>query len=370
MPELVGGWQGTCLCDCTNDSVGHADHRVPCAQRTRPLSAAANRLLVSTAGLLALLVVGTVGYRLTENFSWVDSLYLSVVTISTVGYGDIVPHSPAGRLFTVFLILTGVGAALYLLTTLAELVLEGRLRELLGRTAMEREIAALDGHVILCGYGRFGRAVAEELLRSDARVVVIDSDPHLEEELKRRKAPYLIGSALSDEVLERAGMRRARAIVVATASDSDNVFITLSAREQNPSIRIHARAESEAGIRRLRLAGADQVVSAYQTGGTRIAASILRPAVVDFLEISSPAHGEEVAIEEIRVAPTSGLVGNEIHAIERDSRRLRVIALKRGNEPIRILPDTTMEVASGDLLVVVGQRQGLEQLAQVAARGK
>jgi voltage-gated potassium channel len=279
-----------------------------------------------------------------------------------------VPQTPAGRLFTVFLILTGVGMALYLLGRFWQLILEGRLRELLGRSAMEREIAKLNGHVILCGYGRFGRSVADELMRGGADILVIDCDPQLEEELKRLQAPYLVGSALSDETLSLAGLARARAIVVATASDSDNVFITLSAREQNPSIRIHARSESEAGTRRLRLAGADQVISAYQTGGTRIAASILRPAVVDFLEISSPSRGEEVAIEEIRVAPGSELVGKAIYAIERDSRRLRVVGLKRGNDPIRIVPDGATEVASSDYLVVVGERQGLEQLAQIASR--
>jgi voltage-gated potassium channel len=258
--------------------------------------------------------------------------------------------------------------ALYLLGRFGQLVLEGRLRELLGRSAMEREIANLSGHVILCGYGRFGRAVADELLRAGADLLVIDSDPGLEEDLKRLRAPYVVGSALSDEILAIAGVTRARAIVVATASDSDNVFITLSVREQNPSIRIHARAESEPGTRRLRLAGADQVISAYQTGGTRIAASILRPAVVDFLEISSPSRGDDVAIEEIRVSAGSELAGKAIHAIERDSRRLRVVALKRGSDPILIVPDGATEVAGGDYLVVVGERQGLEQLAQVAAR--
>lgn len=321
-----------------------------------------------SGALIALVLTGAVGYRLSEHLSWIDAVYLAVVTISTVGYGDIVPHTAVGRVFTVFLILAGVGVALYLLSSLAELVLEGRLRELLGRDAMEREIGKLNGHVIVCGYGRFGRAVVDELVRSGTDLLVIDVDPQLEEEIKRLAAPYLIGSALSDEVLARAGIARARAIVVATASDSDNVFITLSAREQNPSIGIHSRAETEAGIRRLRLAGADQVISAYQTGGTRIAASILRPAVVDFLEIASPARGEEVAIEEIRISGSSGLVGRDIRSIEHESRRLRVVAIKRGEEPIRMLPDASTQVAGGDFLVVVGERQGLEQLAQAAAQ--
>jgi len=332
------------------------------------LKATLRGLLAPAAGLFALFIVGALGYRILEGMSWLEAVYLTVTTVSTVGYGDIVPRTPAGRVFTVLLILSGVGMALYLLGRFWQLILEGRLHELLGRSAMEREITKLNGHVILCGYGRFGRAVAEELLRGRVDLLVIDSDPQLEGELKRLGAPYLLGSALSDEVLSLAGAARARAIVVATASDSDSGFITLSAREQNPSIRIHARAESEAGTRRLRLAGADQVISAYHMGGARIAASILRPAVVDFLEISSLARGEEVAMEEIRVAPGSELAGKAIQDIERDNRRLRVVALKRGSDPIRIVPDGATEVASSDYLVVVGERHGLEQLAQMAAR--
>src|SRR5262249_48874543 len=158
-----------------------------------------------------------------------------------------------------------------LLTTMAELVLEGRLRDVLGRNAMRRTVERMTDHVIVCGYGRFGRAVLAELRRKDVPTVVVDVDPALEAELGRGDVPYLVGSALSDAILEQAGLPRARAIVVATPSDPDNVFITLSARERNPQIRIHARAETEAGLRRLQLAGADQVISAYQMGGIRMA---------------------------------------------------------------------------------------------------
>ena len=160
--------------------------------------------------------------------------------------------------------------------------------------------------MILCGYGRFGRAVAGELQRNGAAMVVIDADPDREEEIRQLGVPYVIGSALSDEVLERAGIRRARAIVIATPSDPDNVFITLSAREKNPTIRIHARGETEGGLRRLELAGAHQALSAYHSGGVRMAASILRPSIVDFLELSMPGHHEETALEEMRLGARCG----------------------------------------------------------------
>jgi voltage-gated potassium channel len=322
---------------------------------------------MALAALLALMVLGTVGYMVLEHLTATDALYLTAVTISTVGYGDVVPVTARGKLFTVFLIMTGVGTALYLLSQLAELVIEGQLRELFGRNVMEREIGRLENHVIVCGFGRFGRAVVEELHRSRSPLVIIDSDADKKDELDSLGVPYVIGSALSDETLDHAGVDRARAIVVATPSDSDNVFVTLSARERNPRIRIHSRAESEAGARRLRLAGATQVISAYQSGGARIAASILRPAIVDFLEISTLGRGaEDVALEEIRVAAACAMVGRTIGALEQQSPRLRIVALKRDGEPTRITPDGSTRVSEGDYLVVIGERSSLEQLAQLA----
>jgi voltage-gated potassium channel len=336
---------------------------LPVGQREETLP---RRFLVPLAALIALTTLGTAAYVVLEGLSLVDALYLTTVTISTVGYGDIVPKTPAGKLLTVTLIFLGVGVALYWLGTLAELLVEGKLRELLGRNAMQRELSKFHGHVIVCGYGRFGRAVVEELTRGRARCVILDSNPALRDDLEAEGVPYLIGSALSEDVLESARLAHAKAIVLAIPSDSDNVFITLSARERNPAIRVHARAESEAGARRLRLAGADQVISAYQSGGSRIAAAIVRPAVVDFLEISTLGHDERVALEEIRVGSRSAIVGRPLGAIEHDHPRVRIIALKRADEAMSITPDPKNRVADGDFLVVVGERAGLDDLAQLA----
>ena len=152
--------------------------------------------------------------------------------------------------------------------------------------------------------------------------------------------------------------------MVATASDADNVYITLSAREKNPSIQIHARGESEAGLRRLQLAGADHVTSAYQRGGMRIAASILRPAVVDFLELSLPGRGDVVDLEEIRVVKESSLVGKAIGVIEQETARVRIVALKRGSGPISIIPDPSTRIEPGDYLVAIGERGNLKRLIE------
>ena len=324
------------------------------------------RLAIAIGGLAFLTVVGTAGYMLIEHASLLDALFMTITTITTVGYGEIVPLSSAGRIFTMLLIVFGVGTALYLFTVTAELLIEGRLRDFLGRRAMERRIEHLEGHVIICGYGRLGRVVASELHRSDVPVVIIDANPATRDELDRAGLPFVIGSALSDEVLERAGIGRARAIVIATSSDSDNVFITLSAREKNPAIAIHARGESEGGLRRLRLAGASQVLSAYQMGGMRMAASILRPSVVDFLEISTPGQGDGIDLEEIGVAQGSAVAGRMVRQIGEEIPRLRVIALKRGEDPIRLIPDPDVRVEAGDHLVVIGDRPSLGRLAQLA----
>jgi len=290
---------------------------------------------------------------------------MTVITLSTVGFAEVRPLGPAGRMFTAGLIVTGVGTALYLLAVIAQLMFEGTLREALGATAMQRRIHNLSGHVIVCGFGRFGRVVVEELVRHSVAVVVIDTDVSKSAELARLNVPHMVGSALEDEVLEEAGIRVARAIVAATDSDADNVYITLSAREKNPSVRIHARGESDSGIRRLQLAGANQVVSAYQRGGHRIAQTILRPSVVDFLELAMPGRGDEVDLEEINIATESPLAGQTIAAIERQTERLRIVALKRGSDPIVLIPDSSSKVRAGDHLVAIGNRASLRWLAEI-----
>lgn len=329
------------------------------------LSKPGRRFATAIAGILFLTAVGTAGYILIEGYSLAEAFYMTVITLSTVGFAEVRPLGPAGRMFTAGLIVTGVGTALYLLAVIAQLMFEGTLREALGATAMQRKIHNLSGHVIVCGFGRFGRVVVEELVRHSVAVVVIDTDNSKSAELERLNVPHMVASALDDQVLEEAGIRVARAIVAATDSDADNVYITLSAREKNPSVRIHARAESDSGIRRLRLAGANQVVSAYQRGGNRIAQTILRPSVVDFLELAVPGRGDEVDLEEINIARESPLAGQTIAAIERQTERLRIVALKRGLDPIVLIPAPTSEVRVGDHLVAIGDRASLRRLAEI-----
>jgi voltage-gated potassium channel len=315
--------------------------------------------------VVVMTLIGAAGYRLIEHMSILDSFYMAVITISTVGFEEVHPLSPAGRLFTIGLIVGGVGSAVYLFAIIGELVVEGRLREFLGKSAMNRKIHDLKEHVIVCGYGRFGRAVVEELIRDAVPMVVIESNPARQAEMDAVGALHVSGSALEDPVLEDAGIAAARAIVVATGSDADNVYITLSAREKNPALLIYARGDSDAGLRRLKLAGADQVVAAYQWAGMRIAASIMRPSVVDFLQLSMPGRESEVDLEEIKISRTSPAVGKTLVALERENPRLRIVAMKRNDQQLEMIPAPETRIQPDDLLVVIGESESLKRLASV-----
>ena len=319
--------------------------------------------------VVGLCVAGAVGYRLIEGMSWLDGLYMTVVTITTVGFAEVKPLDSAGRWFTMGLIFTGVGTAYYGFAAVTEAVVGGQLRTMVGKTAMDRRIRQLKKHIIVCGYGRFGRVVVDALKqqRNPPDLVVVEIDPEKQADLERSGMFYIIGSALEEEVLDHAGIRAASDIVIATSSDPDNVFISLSAREKNPAIRIHARAESEVGVRHLHLAGADRAISSYKYSAMRIAAAIGRPAALDFLSIIFPG-GKGVSIEEVRVLESSPLIARTIAQIEQEYPRMRIVAMKRGgSEEIAIAPEPQTQFETDDLLIAVGVEDSLKRLAEMAA---
>jgi voltage-gated potassium channel len=325
------------------------------------------RLLVALGLVVGLCVAGSAGYHVIERMSWLDGLYMTVITITTVGYAEVKPLDDAGRWFTMGLIFTGVGTAFYGFAAVTEAVVGGQLRAMMGKTAMDLRIRQLKGHVIVCGYGRFGRVVIDELRsqKTHQSVVIIELDPEKQAELERNGIYYVAGSALDEDVLEHAGIRAASDIVIATSSDPDNVFISLSAREKNPTIRIHARAESDVGLRHLHLAGADRAISSYHYSATRIAAAIARPSALDFISMVFPG-GKGVSIEEIRVSGRSTLAGRTIAQLEHELVRMRVVALKRGTDEIAIAPEAHTQFHPGDLLIAIGADESLKRLAELA----
>jgi len=328
------------------------------------MNPAVRRIFFALAAIVGLIAAGTAGYMLIEGMSLIDAVYMTVITVTTVGYGEVSPLDTNGRIFTMLLILTGVGTAYYAFAAVTEMVVGGQLREMMGRSAMSRRIHQIKDHVIVCGYGRFGAIVVDELRRNDVKVVVVELNPVHEAELIRQDILYVMGSALEEDVLDQAGIQFASDIVIATASDPDNVYISLSARSKSPRIRIHARAESEIGIKHLQLAGADQAISSDQWSAVRIANAIARPSVVDFLNLILPGHAEDIGLEEILVPAQSTLAGKTIATVERENERVRLVALKRGDAPITLLPGPETQVAAGDLLIAIGSRASLRPLAK------
>jgi voltage-gated potassium channel len=265
------------------------------------------------------------------------------------------------------LLTAGVGLAFYGAVALAAFLLEGELRGLLGRRSMQHAIDGMERHVVVCGYGRLGRAVADELAGARQPFVVIESDPVRQAECDERGYACIAGSALDENVLERAGVGRARALVAATASDADNVFLTLSALELNAGLAVHARAETPAGVRRLQQAGAAQVISPHQLGGQRIANAIVRPSVVEFIELTAPGSGEEVDLEEVLLEPGCPLADVALEALPARGLRVSVLAIK-GSGPLRMNPGAADALRGGDRVIVVGDRENLGRLAELARK--
>jgi voltage-gated potassium channel len=324
------------------------------------------RRIVQAIVLLCIItILGSVGYILITDMNPLDALFMTVITLSTVGYEEVIPLDTGGKIFSILLIGSGVGVTFYCVAAVTEFIIEGSLHDILGRRAMEQRIARMTDHIVLCGYGRFGQVIAEELLRGKRDIVIIESDPDKEIELIKLGHPYIIGSGLDDEALGNAGIERASTIILAMESDSDNVFASLSAKEVNPEIKIHARGETEAGIRRLRLAGASQVISPYQIGGMRIANAILRPSVVDFLTLTAPGSEGEMDLEEIVVKEASALNGLTLRELPGRNIRVSVVAIKRGESPIQLNPGPDHRIFSGDRVVIVGDRDNLRRLEEL-----
>jgi voltage-gated potassium channel len=327
------------------------------------------RFRVLLAIPLILLLVGTVGYRLIEGdpWTWIDALYMTVITVTTVGYGETHPLSQPGRVFTIFLCLGGIFTLFYAATEFVRSVISGELQDLLGKQHMERKLAELRDHVIVCGLGRMGKLVCQEFEALKIRHVVIERDSDRLAEFHSAYGIPLHGDATADAVLKRAGVERARALVTLTTSDADNLFITLSSRLLNDKLFLVARAEDEEAEVKLRKVGANQVVSPIVMGGFRVAHAILRPTVVDFLERALRRENLELQIEEVPIAPGSVLCGRTL----KDSRlrqelELIVLAIKRASGGLLPTPPGDTVLEDRDILIALGHTEQLEQLRVLA----
>lgn len=328
------------------------------------------RLLLPLVVLLLLLAAGTLGYRLVEGWDLFDGLYMTAITITTVGFHEVRPLTPAGRVFTMALSLGGVFTAFYAAAEFIRAVLTGEIRDVLGRQRMESRLERLSGHLVVCGFGRMGRLVADELARAGLPLVVIDRDARLFEDFAVPGAIPLVGDATDDDVLRRAGVERARALVTAAASDADNLFITMSARLLNDKLLIVARAEGEDAELKLRRAGASRVVTPYTIGGHRVAQAVLRPNVMDFIELATRSGHLELQIEEVALRAGSRLVGRSIKASPiRSELGIIVVAIKKPDGRMDFNPSPDAALEPGDVLISLGHRQQLDRLEQMAVAG-
>jgi voltage-gated potassium channel len=326
------------------------------------------RLLLPLGVLVLLVVLGTVGYRIVEGWGFLDALYMTVITITTVGFLEVHPLSTAGRFFTMGLSLGGVFTAFYAAAEFIRVVVTGEIRTVLGRQRMESRLEKLHDHLVVCGFGRMGRLVAEEFSAAGLDFVVIDRNEEVLEGFALRGGIPLVGEATADDVLRGAGVGRARALVTAAASDADNLFITLSARLLNEKLFIVARAESEGAEVKLRRAGASRVVSPYTIGGHRVAQAVLRPSATDFIELATRTGHLELQIEEMAVGRGSVLVGRTLKASPvRSELGVMVVAIKKPDGKMAFNPAPEAVLEDGDLLIALGRRRQLDRLAELAA---
>jgi voltage-gated potassium channel len=324
--------------------------------------------VIAITAPLVLVLVGTSGYVLLEGWTLFDALYMTVITLATVGYAETHTLSQGGRVFTIVLIMGGVFTLFYAAIEAIRAVATGDLARILARRRMARSLAELNNHVIVCGYGRMGRAVCAEFAAMKRPYVVIEKR-ELEEGEEPPLGVFLHGDATSDHSLERAGIVRARALVAVVGSDADNLYVTMSSRLLNENLFIVARAEDDHAEAKLLRAGASRVVSPYALTGYKVAQSVARPTVVDFIEVATDQQQLDLSIEETRVGPGSRLIGKSLaQARLREEFGVIVVAIKRPSGKMLYNPNPGEALGENDVLVVVGDPKQLPKL-EAATQG-
>jgi voltage-gated potassium channel len=329
------------------------------------------RRLVFIAVLVgALLAAGTAAFMLLEGWSFLDAFYMTVITIATVGFQEVHPLSPTGRIATILLIFGGAGTLAYGLTVVTAFVVEGELQKLLGQRRMEKTLGRLQDHVIVCGAGETGKHVVEELLRTGTPCVVVEQQPERLQAVDRVGAVVLVGDATRGEVLERARIREACGLITTLPSDKDNLFVILTAREANPRLRIVSRSIEDDSPSKLRRAGADTTVSANQIGGLRLASEMIRPHVVSFLDMMIRDRSRAVRIEEAVVVDGSPVIGASLADVDLHGRvGLVVIAVRHPSGEYTYNPKASTILQRGDVLILCADPAQLEALRAILHPG-
>lgn len=320
------------------------------------------KLINPLIAIIGVISFGTIGYVVIEQWKFFDALYMTIITLTTVGYNEVHSLSRAGRTFSIVLILSGVGTMFYTFGVGAKIVLEGEIRDILGRKRLSKKIESLKNHYIVCGFGRMGSIICKEFMQSKAPFVVIEGNPDV---VATMDADYLSlqGDATQDSILKQAGIDKARGLISVLSSDANNLYVVLSARGLNPTLRIVARASEEGAEQKLLRAGADNVVSPYYIGGLRIAHSLIKPAVVDFIEFVTRSEHIELQMEEIKVKESSKLIDRSLDECGmRKDLGVIIVAIKRETGDMEFNPSSKSVIKKGDTLIAMGETQQLKAL--------
>lgn len=324
------------------------------------------RKIAQWAGfLMVLLVAGSLGFVWLQGWNFFDALYMTVTTLTTVGYGEVHPLTRLGRAYNMVLILAGMGVLFYIVGSLARVVVEGELHAVLGRRKLIKHIRRLKNHYILCGFGRIGEIIARQLKERGLSLVIIENDPALLSHLEASGYYFISGDATREEVLVEAGIERARGLISVVSTDAANVYVVLTARSLNPRLFIVARGEEAGAEKKLLRAGADKVESPYRIGGQKMAHTILHPTVVTFMELAMK-EGVEWSMEEIAVGQTSPLLGVPLaDSGIRQKLDLILVAIKRDGGDMLFNPSHDTPILAGDTLIALGLRKNLDALEEM-----
>jgi voltage-gated potassium channel len=316
--------------------------------------------------LIGIIAFGTLGYYLFENMPLFDAFYMTIITISTVGFSEIRPLTHLGRLITVIIIVLGISAGTYTIGIIVRWFVEGELSKIFGRRKLQKQISELKNHFIICGFGRIGRIICSELHDDNIEFVIIEQNVSAIEEIEKVKYLFLEMDATSEEALMAAGIMNARGLVTAVNSDANNVFITLTAKGLRPDIFVLARASEEKNEEKLMKAGATRVVSPYLIGAKRMAQMLKRPTVMDFIDIATMGSHLGLIMEEAKLSTKSNLIGKSlIDSYLRRDYGVIIVAIKKmsGEMIFNPMPSETLE--AGDVIVVIGKKEDLKRMSAV-----
>ncbi|MDH3355903.1 MAG: potassium channel protein [Desulfobacteraceae bacterium] len=316
--------------------------------------------------LLLIILIGVTGYMTIEHWGFLDALYMTVTTFTTVGYSEVHKVSDLGRMFTIFFIIIGVMYFLYIAGVIVQFMVEGQIRTILGRRSLDKKIDRLKNHYIVCGYGRIGKTLCTMLKKKAVDLVVIEKDQDLIPVMVEDKIFYISGDAGDESNLIKAGIQHAKGLIAVLATDTDNVFLVLTARQLNPDLYIMANASRNESKPKLLAAGANRVELPYDMGAVSMAQRIIRPTVTNFLSLALAQRRKDIQMEEIPVSPSSELVNVMLKDSGiRQRYNLIIIAVKKSDDSMLFNPSFEAVIESGDTVIAVGEEENLKKLEKI-----